>query len=152
MEFRFLLSDTVGFIRKLPHHLVESFKSTLSESKEADILIHVVDASHPQFEDQIENVKETLRSLDIQDRTVITVFNKSDKLSEEEKQNLEKSWLIQDNMPAVMISSKNKDNLDQLRKIITEELVNKYQKKSHNGQHHFLRNYQYYQMEDEMLG
>jgi GTP-binding protein HflX len=146
----FLLSDTVGFIRKLPHHLVESFKSTLSESKEADILIHVVDASHPQFEDQIANVKETLRSLDIRDRVVITVFNKIDLLEEEERENLRKSWLVQDNMPAVMISSKTKNNLDQLRKVITEELVKQYQNKSYNGQHHFLQTYQYYKMGEEM--
>ena len=147
----FLLSDTVGFIRKLPHHLVESFKSTLAESKEADILIHVVDASHPKFEDQIANVKETLRSLDIRDRVIITVFNKIDMLEEEERENLRKSWLVHQNMPAVMISSKTKDNLDELRQIITDELVKQYQSKSHDGQHHFLQTYQYYQMGDEMM-
>ncbi|MEZ4848308.1 MAG: GTPase HflX [Bacteroidia bacterium] len=147
----FLLSDTVGFIRKLPHHLVESFKSTLAESKEADILIHVVDASHPQFEDQIANVKETLRGLDIRDRVVITVFNKSDLLEEEERENMRKSWLVQQNMPAVMISSKNKDNLDELRQIIVDELVKQYQSKSPDGQHHFLQTYQYYQMGEEMM-
>src|SRR5690606_39800248 len=72
----FLLSDTVGFIRKLPHHLVECFKSTLDEVREADILIHVVDISHPNFEDQIRTVNETLKDLGAIDKEVITVFNK----------------------------------------------------------------------------
>ena len=74
----FLLSDTVGFIRKLPHHLVECFKSTLDEVREADILIHVVDVSHPNFEDQIRTVNETLKELGAVDKQIITVFNKID--------------------------------------------------------------------------
>src|SRR6201994_1707849 len=74
----FLLSDTVGFIRKLPHHLVECFKSTLDEVREADILIHVVDVSHPNFQDQIATVNETLKELGAVDKQVITVFNKID--------------------------------------------------------------------------
>ncbi|MBC7904764.1 MAG: GTPase HflX, partial [Gemmatimonadaceae bacterium] len=74
----FLLSDTVGFIRKLPHHLVESFKSTLDEVREADILLHVVDMSHPQHEDQLAVVKKTLQELDAYDKPVITIFNKMD--------------------------------------------------------------------------
>src|ERR1700712_6135602 len=74
----FLLSDTVGFIRKLPHHLVECFKSTLDEVREADILIHVVDVSHPNFEDQIRTVNETLKDIGAIDKKVITVFNKID--------------------------------------------------------------------------
>lgn len=143
----FLLSDTVGFIRKLPHHLVESFKSTLAESKESDILIHVVDASHPQFEDHIANVKETLRSLDIQDRPMITVFNKADLISDEEKEYLENSWLAKEHAPSVMISAATKWNVDVLRTMITDLLVEKYNQKSYNGQHHFLQNYQYYQYE-----
>src|SRR5690606_34971971 len=74
----FLLSDTVGFIRKLPHHLVESFKSTLDEVREADVLIHVVDISHPNFEDHIAAVNETLKDINALDKPVITVFNKID--------------------------------------------------------------------------
>src|SRR6201994_3116698 len=74
----FLLSDTVGFIRKLPHHLVECFKSTLDEVREADILIHVVDISHPNFQDQIATVNETLKDIGATDKQVITVFNKID--------------------------------------------------------------------------
>ena len=144
----FLLSDTVGFIRKLPHHLIESFKSTLAESQESDILIHVVDASHPRFEAHIENVKETLRSLDIRDKTVITVFNKMDMVDEETKNHLMESWYAQENAPVVFISAEKKWNIDVLREKLTELLVEAYQSKSHNGQHHFLRNYQYYIMAD----
>ena len=77
----FLLSDTVGFIRKLPHHLIECFKSTLDEVREADILIHVVDISHPNFEDQINTVNETLKEMGAIDKQVITVFNKIDAYS-----------------------------------------------------------------------
>jgi GTP-binding protein HflX len=80
----FLLSDTVGFIRKLPHHLIESFKSTLAEVKEADILLHVVDVAHPAYEDQIEVVRETLKELGCNDKPTIYVFNKIDLLKSEE--------------------------------------------------------------------
>ncbi len=76
----FLLSDTVGFIRKLPHQLVESFKSTLDEVREADVLIHVVDISHPKFEDQIKEVKKTLMEIGAGDKLTFTVFNKIDVL------------------------------------------------------------------------
>jgi len=75
----FLMSDTVGFIRKLPHHLVESFKSTLDEAKESDILIHVVDMAHPQFEDHIKTVNKTLQELGVEDKKTLMVFNKIDK-------------------------------------------------------------------------
>ena len=145
----FLLSDTVGFIRKLPHHLVESFKSTLAESQESDFLIHVVDASHPKFEAHIENVKETLRSLDIRDKKVLTVFNKMDQVDEDLKNQLIESWYAQQNAPVVFISAETKWNLDVLREKITELLIEGYQTKSHNGQHHFLKNYQYYVMADD---
>src|SRR3982751_2502262 len=74
----FLLSDTVGFIRKLPHHLVESFKSTLDEVREADILIHVVDISHPAHEDQMGTVNKTLQELQAFEKPTLTVFNKMD--------------------------------------------------------------------------
>ena len=74
----FLLSDTVGFIRKLPHHLVESFKSTLDEVREADILLHVVDISHPQYEEQIGVVNKTLQELKAFEKPILTIFNKMD--------------------------------------------------------------------------
>lgn len=144
----FLLSDTVGFIRKLPHHLIESFKSTLAESKESDILIHVVDASHPHFEDQMANVQETLRSLAIEGKTVLTVFNKIDLLDEEVQQNLEDSWYRQSNTPSVCISARKKVNVDAFRNQLVSMLVTAYQNKSHNGTHHFLQQHQYYQLEE----
>jgi GTP-binding protein HflX len=81
---KILLSDTVGFIRKLPHHLVASFKSTLDEVSEADILLHVVDVSHPLFEEQIEVVNETLEELHAQDKPTILVFNKIDRMEDRE--------------------------------------------------------------------
>ncbi|MEO0471330.1 MAG: GTPase HflX [Bacteroidota bacterium] len=145
----FLLSDTVGFIRKLPTHLVESFKSTLAETRESDVILHVVDASHPQFEDHIQTVKETLRDLNIKDRPVITVFNKIDQLEEDFLAQLQQSWYADENAPAVFISAQNKINLDDLRQAITEELVKGYNQKSHHGQHHFLATYQYYQLSEE---
>ena len=74
----FLLTDTVGFIRKLPHHLVESVKSTLDETKESDILIHVVDMAHPNFEDHIKTVNKTLQELEVEDKPTLYVFNKID--------------------------------------------------------------------------
>ncbi|MCL4128432.1 UNVERIFIED_CONTAM: hypothetical protein GTU68_050587 [Idotea baltica] len=141
----FLLSDTVGFIRKLPPHLIESFKSTLAESKESDVLIHVVDAAHPQFEDHIQNVKETLRDLGIQNRTMVTVFNKIDLLDDEKREQLESSWHAQEHTPAVFISAHQNLNMDRLREVIIELLVEKYNAKSTKGEHHFLRNLQYYQ-------
>ncbi|MEM7658106.1 MAG: GTPase HflX [Bacteroidota bacterium] len=145
----FLLSDTVGFIRKLPHHLIESFKSTLAESKESDIIIHVVDASHPRFEDQMKNVEETLRSLGIENRTVVTVFNKIDQLSPEAQEHLETSWLAKNNAPAIGISAKERRNIDEFRNLLIEQLVEKYTERSHKGKlHPFLQAHQYYQYED----
>jgi GTP-binding protein HflX len=79
----FLLTDTVGFIRKLPHQLIESFKSTLDETRESDLLLHVVDVSHPQFEDQISIVESTLAEIGSDDKPVVLVFNKLDLLVEE---------------------------------------------------------------------
>jgi GTP-binding protein HflX len=123
----FLLSDTVGFIRKLPHHLVECFKSTLDEVREADILIHVVDISHPTFEDQIKTVNETLKDLGVVDKEIITVFNKIDaykpepdnetglSLSLDEFKN---SWMGKHNSPAVFISATNKENVEELRSLL----------------------------------
>lgn len=129
----FLLSDTVGFIRKLPHHLIECFKSTLDEVREADVLIHVVDISHPNFEDQIATVTETLKELGAIDKKIITVFNKIDvyhpeninpeepevKLTLEE---FEQSWMARNNSPAIFISALNKENLEEFRKLLYERV------------------------------
>ncbi|MEM7372637.1 MAG: GTPase HflX [Bacteroidota bacterium] len=144
----FLLSDTVGFIRKLPHHLIESFKSTLAESKESDILLHVVDASHPQFEDQMANVQDTLRNLAIQGKPVLTIFNKVDLLEQDAQKHLEDSWYRQSNTPSVCISARQKINVDAFREQLVKMLVTAYQKKSHNGTHHFLQQHQYYQLKE----
>jgi GTP-binding protein HflX len=125
----FLLSDTVGFIRKLPHHLVECFKSTLDEVREADILIHVVDVSHPNFEDQIRTVNETLKELGAIDKQMITVFNKmdayqpiaADQSEPEIKMTLEDfkhSWMAKNNSPAIFISALKKENVDEFRALL----------------------------------
>lgn len=146
----FLLSDTVGFIRKLPHHLIECFQSTLAEAQESDILIHVVDASHPQFEDHIKVVKATLRDLGIDEKTVLTVFNKIDLLEEKEREELEHTWYAKAHNPVVFISAASKLRLDDFREALTGMLVEKYQQKAHNGAPHpYLANYQYYQWENE---
>jgi GTPase len=126
----FLLSDTVGFIRKLPHSLVESFKSTLDEVRESDILVHVVDISHPGFEDQIEVVNQTLAEIQANDKPTIMIFNKvdawspadeSEKDEHKEKQsleNLKKHWIARNNPPAIFISATQKTNLDELKEIL----------------------------------
>ncbi len=138
----FLLSDTVGFIRKLPHHLVESFKSTLDEVRESDILLHVVDISHPAHEDQIEVVNKTLADLKVTDKRIIMVFNKMDlyrerqfdELLEEEVKNdiiqeLETSWDKRTNGNAVFISATNKENVDLLRQKVADEVRMLYQER-----------------------
>jgi GTP-binding protein HflX len=129
----FLLSDTVGFIRKLPHHLVECFKSTLDEVREADILVHVVDISHPNFEDQIHTVNETLKELGAIDKRMITVFNKIDAY-QAERHNVEvaneplnlndfkNSWMAKNNSPAIFISATKKENLDEFRSLLYNEV------------------------------
>lgn len=127
----FLLSDTVGFIRKLPHHLVESFKSTLDEVREADILLHVVDISHPQYEDQFNVVNKTLQELNAHDKPVITIFNKMDAyekvafdewLDEEVKQDilreLKEKWENETMGNCVFISAIERKNIDLLRSVI----------------------------------
>jgi GTP-binding protein HflX len=127
----FLLSDTVGFIRKLPHHLVESFKSTLDEVREADILLHVVDISHPAYEEQMNTVNRTLQELHASDKPILTIFNKMDLyekktfdpwLEENTKKeilnDLEERWQRETNGNAVFISATEKRNLDDLRKKI----------------------------------
>jgi GTP-binding protein HflX len=122
----FLLSDTVGFIRKLPHHLVESFKSTLSEVQEADILMQVVDISHPSFEEQISVVNETLKDLKVLDKPMIMVFNKVDAFYSEDGEmsiaDFEKSWISKTNTPAIFISAINKSNLESFRTLIYDKV------------------------------
>lgn len=137
----FLLSDTVGFIRKLPHHLVECFKSTLDEVREADVLLHVVDISHPSFEDHIRAVNETLKDLSALDKPTITVFNKIDAYrqdaapSEGDDSNeteaapvsleaFKSSWMARHNSPAVFISATDKVNVDGFRELLYETVVN----------------------------
>jgi len=118
----FLLSDTVGFIRKLPHHLIESFKSTLAEAQEADILMHVVDISHPAFEEQISVVRETLRELNAEDKPTLYVFNKIDQLEEAEGNKEEQyeylKHMIRPGDQMVFISALNRTNIKELRKTI----------------------------------
>ena len=134
----FLLSDTVGFIRKLPHHLIESFKSTLDETLEADILLHVVDISHPAFEEQMRVVQETLLELKAQDKPVITVFNKMD-LYEQQKfdefldpairqtllEELKQTWMARTHQQCIFVSATQNRNTSSLRDLIfrkTKEL------------------------------
>ncbi|MBK1441374.1 GTPase HflX [Parapedobacter sp. ISTM3] len=134
----FLLSDTVGFIRKLPHHLVECFKSTLDEVREADVLVHVVDISHPSFEDHIRAVNETLKELGALDKPTITVFNKIDAYQPEREQQADetdteaqptsleefkRSWMAKYNSPAVFISATAKTNVEEFRKLIYDTVV-----------------------------
>jgi len=135
----FLLSDTVGFIRKLPHHLVESFKSTLDEARESDILMHIVDLSHPQFEDHIKTVHETLISLAVDDKPQIIVFNKIDAyrkkyfdkfLEEEVKQGilteLHQQLTEQYQLPTIFVSALAKENIAELRALMKSEIVKQY--------------------------
>lgn len=126
----FLLSDTVGFIRKLPTQLIEAFKSTLDEVREADILIHVVDISHPGFEEQMEVVENTLRDINADNKPIYVVFNKVDAYTYEEydefslepkgKNNrsleeLKNSWIAKEKTPCIFISAKEKIGIDKLR-------------------------------------
>ncbi len=134
----FLLSDTVGFIRKLPHDLVESFKSTLDEVRESDLLIHIVDISHPGFEEQITVVNETLKELGATDKPTIIIFNKIDAFTYTAKDeddltpvlrenisldDLKKTWMASDkNHKTVFISAKTKENVEELRNVLYEEV------------------------------
>lgn len=133
----FLLSDTVGFIRKLPHDLIESFKSTLDEVREADILLHVVDISHPQFEDQINVVNQTLIDIGAGEKPVILVFNKidayhfipkeEDDLTPSQKENisldeLKRSWISRIEGTCVFISAVKKINIEELRNVLTSRV------------------------------
>jgi len=133
----FLLSDTVGFIRKLPHDLVESFKSTLDEVRESDILVHVVDISHHEFEDQIKTVNETLLEIGVADKPVIMVFNKvdaynfvkkdEDDLTPASEENLslddlKKSWMARDNHPCIFISALTKENFNDFKQMLYKQI------------------------------
>jgi GTPase len=133
----FLITDTVGFIRKLPHDLVESFKSTLDEVRESDLLIHVVDISHPDFEEQIGIVQETLADIKANGKATIVLFNKIDaytyiKKEEDDltpltKENLsledlKKTWMARSEVPALFISALEKQNVEELKKILYEEV------------------------------
>ena len=126
----FLLSDTVGFIRKLPTQLIESFKSTLDEVREADLLLHVVDISHPGFEEQIKVVGETLRDIGAGDKPVFLVFNKIDAYTYIEKEaddltpatrenlsldDIKNSWIAKENTPCIFISAANRTGIEELR-------------------------------------
>ena len=130
-----LLTDTVGFIRKLPQQLMESFKSTLDEVREADLLIHVLDISHPNFEDQFNVVNETLNEIDKTEKPTIVVFNKIDayqpalnEMNEEEEdvttlESLKKSWMAKMNKTkCVFISAENKENVEELKEVLYEEV------------------------------
>ncbi|HPE42568.1 MAG TPA: GTPase HflX [Bacteroidales bacterium] len=133
----FLLSDTVGFIRKLPHNLIESFKSTLDETRESDVLLHIVDISHPDFESQIETVNETLAEIGVGNKKTIMVFNKIDAYSWEEKdaddlspetahnlslERLKSSWISRTNNNCIFISAKNKTNYQEFRALLYKEI------------------------------
>jgi len=131
----FLLTDTVGFIRKLPHGLVESFKSTLDEVREADIVLHVVDVSHPAFEQQIDTVNSTLKEIGVTDKPTFMIFNKVDayrydydpddliverKPSIDELKNI---WHAKENLPNIFISAKQKTNIDEFKTRLYAEVV-----------------------------
>ena len=133
----FLLADTVGFIRKLPHQLVDSFKSTLDEVRESDLLLHIVDISNPNFESQIEVVNQTLSEIGVNDKPMILVFNKTDAftfvekdeddLSPKTKENisleeLQKTWISKMEDNTIFISALNKTNFEYLRKLLYEKV------------------------------
>ncbi len=133
----FLLSDTVGFIRKLPHGLIESFKSTLDEVREPDILLHVVDISHPEFEAQIETVNQTLLEIKAANKKTIMVFNKIDAYTYDKREDddltpvternysleeLKKSWMANNNLPCIFISATKKENYHKFRELLYDEI------------------------------
>ena len=133
----FLLSDTVGFIRKLPHSLVESFKSTLDEIRETDLILHVVDISHPDFEEQISVVNQTLQEIGAGNKPVITIFNKIDNyrwvekepddLTPRTKENitleeLKQTWMAKINHRTLFISAKTKENIEEMKSVLYEEI------------------------------
>jgi GTPase len=134
----FLLSDTVGFIRKLPHNLIESFKSTLDEVRESDLLIHVVDISHSGFEEQIQTVQQTLQNIGASEKPNLLVFNKIDAYNYTEKEaddlspatpenitldELEKSWMAKLNTKCIFISARNGENMTSFKELLYQEVV-----------------------------
>jgi len=133
----FLISDTVGFIRKLPHTLFESFKSTLDEVRESDILVHVADISHPDFEEQVEIVRQTLTDIQASDKPTLMLFNKIDAyqyilkdlddLSQPSRKNisleeLERTWIAKENSSSLFISATKKTNIELLRESLYNEV------------------------------
>lgn len=135
----FLLSDTVGFIRKLPHHLVESFKTTLDEAVESDILLHVVDIAHPNFEDQLNVVNQTLQDLKADDKVTIIVFNKidlyreryfdehlPDEVRNELLEELKQTWMAKSNNNAIFVSAETGENIQELRKLLYKNIKKLY--------------------------
>jgi len=133
----FLLSDTVGFIRKLPHNLVESFKSTLDEVREADILLHIVDISHPDFEDQMKIVNKTIAEINAAGKPTFVIFNKIDAFTYEKKddddltpkkrenyslEELKNMWMAKESNPCIFISAKNKSNISNLKHLLYNEV------------------------------
>ncbi|MDF2437435.1 MAG: hflX [Bacteroidota bacterium] len=140
----FLLSDTVGFIRKLPTNLIESFKSTLDEVREADVLVHVVDISHPGFEDQINVVNQTLADIGASDKPTLLVFNKIDAFTFEKKDDddltpvtrknlslddLKKTWMRNLHTECIFISAANKENIEEFRKTLYDKIKDMHQKR-----------------------
>lgn len=157
----FLLSDTVGFIRKLPHHLVESFKSTLDEAIESDILLHVIDVSHPQFEDQINVVNKTLQELDANDKPTFLVFNKMDlyrekyfdknlksEIKNELVDDLKKTWMAKANDNAIFISAHEKESFAAFRKLIYKEVKKLYLQR-YPYKASYIESYDYENFDDE---
>lgn len=157
----FLLTDTVGFIRKLPTQLVESFKSTLDEVREADLLVHVVDISHSSFEDHINSVNQILSEIEAKEKPTIMVFNKidnfsyvkqdEDDLSEKKFENYslddwKRTWMAKTDYPTLFISATEKDNLDDLRKTVYEEVKEIHTKRF--PYNNFL--FQYYEEDEEI--
>ncbi len=156
----FLLTDTVGFIRKLPTPLVESFKSTLDEVREADLLVHVVDISHASFEDHVNSVNQILAEIESKEKPTIMVFNKidnfsyvkqdEDDLSEKKFENYsledwKRTWMAKTDYPTLFISATEKDNLEDLRKTVYEEVKEIHMKRF--PYNNFL--FQYYDEEEE---
>ena len=140
----FLISDTVGFIRKLPHHLIESFKSTLDEVRESDILVHIADISHPNFEEQINIVNQTLEEIGASNKQTILLFNKIDKYSFVEKEaddlmpetaenlnpnELKRTWMAKVNSPCLFISAKENKNIKEFRKMLYDQVKKIHQKR-----------------------
>ncbi len=128
----FLLSDTVGFIRKLPHELVESFKNTLAEAREADIILHVIDVSHPSYKEQIRTVNRTLKQVGVVNKPTIYVFNKVDILMKQKDfdlQEIERQYSLDVDEPQIFISATKNINIDLLKKTILHEVIKQYKEK-----------------------